>query len=129
MKHKGFRASQKALGLLLVVALVAIPVLAEGRPAQGNDYAQGRADGQRDAKGSPAWILGGILCGVFAVLYCYIQSPSPPVGALVGKSSDYVLGYSEGYKTKRGKDAMYAWIGWGIWIVIYLAWNPFGTTT
>lgn len=107
--------------LLLAFLLVSLPLIAQTTQAS-NEYFQGKTDGQRAAKGSPLWILGGFACGLFAVGYCYFfLSPSPPTGALIGKSSEYVLGYTEGYKKKtRSQSGMYSLIGWGIWVVVYL---------
>jgi len=121
MSKKGFSVLQKSVCLFLTLALVAIPTLASIQTnQQPTDYIQGAMDGDLAAKGDPLWLVGGLLCGLLAVLYCYMQSPTPPAITLVGKSQDYVLGYTEGYKKKKGRNALYAWIGWGSWVVVYL---------
>ena len=121
----GFKVSKKCISLVLVLLVLAIPVALQSaetaQAQQSSEYVQGRLAGEQAAKGNPIWILGGLVCGVFAVIYCYIQSVTPPAMALVGKSTDHVMGYVDGYKKKRGRDAVYAWIGWGSWIVIYAA--------
>ena len=82
---------------------------------------QGRADGERDAKGNPLWFVAGLACGIFGFGAAYLIEPSPPASALLGKSSGYALCYTEAYQDKsKGKNAMYAGIGWLVWIVIYL---------
>lgn len=92
--------------------------LAERRQARSG-YLQGRLDGERDAKGNPAWILAGLagtglcLCiGCAGVGLAYSTPPSPSPGVLMGKSSEYVMGYTEGYKSKaRLENTKYAAAG------------------
>jgi hypothetical protein len=82
---------------------------------------QGRADGERDAKGNPAWFIAGLFCGVFGFGAAYLITPSPPASALLGKPSGYALCYTEAYQSKsKGKNAIYAGVGWLVWIVIYV---------
>lgn len=125
MIHKSFKVSKKFISPVVVLLILAIPVAVQSaetvQAQQSSEYVQGRLAGEQAAKGNPIWFLGGLLCGVFAVIYCYIQSATPPAMALVGKSAEYVMGYSDGYKKKRGRDAVYAWIGWGVWIAIVVA--------
>lgn len=120
MKSKFFLLCRKVLVLPLVSILLTLPVIAQ---KASDEYLQGKRDGEMDAKGNPVWFVGGLVCGLFAVLYCLgIESPTPPSSALVGKSSDYVLGYTEGYRSKtRQKDAVYAAAGWAAGLVIYAA--------
>lgn len=114
--------SKKIISFSLIFIFLSIPVLAQA-PQAPEDYLEGRKDGERDAKGSAGWIAGGVLCGIFTVIYVYAMSkPSPPATALIGKTQDYVLGYTEGYQKKtRSKNGMYALLGWTTWIVIYFA--------
>jgi hypothetical protein len=84
-----------------------------------DDYLLGKMDGKRDARGKPVWILAGLtgtgfcLCiGVAGIGVALIVPPSPPESALMGKSSTYIQGYSEGYKSKaRVKNAGWATLG------------------
>ena len=112
---------QRTISLILVFLLLACPLIGQ----QGNtvnDYLQGKADGEMDAKGNPAWILGGALCGIFGVAGAYFIKPSPPTESLIGKSAEYVMGYTEGYQNKsRQKNAAYACGGWAAFVVIFLA--------
>jgi len=90
-----------------------------------SDFVQGKMDGERDAKGNILWIPGG--CCIFlgtTVVLAYLLKPDPPAQALMGKSSEYVLGYTDGYKDKaRDKNATYAMIGCAVTGVIYLIYN------
>lgn len=123
MSDKRFNISKKIASLIMIILMLSIPVALQSSqtaPVQTtSEYVQGRIDGEQAAKGDPLWILGGFLCGLFAVIYCYVQSATPPAIALVGKTSEYILGYTDGYKAKRSRDAVYAWIGWGAsWIFL-----------
>ena len=109
---------KKIVLLILVLAMVLTPLLAQ----EFDDYAQGKIAGEADGKGSALWLLAGAGCGVFGFGAALLTAPNPPTQALVGKSSNYVLGYTEGYKKKaKGQNVLYAGIGWVAWIVIYLA--------
>jgi hypothetical protein len=85
------------------------------------DYLQGKMDGERDAKGNGLWFLAGLpgLCcygvGGLGVLGSFIWVPEPPVEQLMGKSTNYILGYTEGYKSKaKRKNMKSASLGCGI---------------
>lgn len=84
----------------------------------GNDYEKGRVDGRLDAKGNALWVLAGSpgLCcsgvGVVGVALSILVPPRPPVSNLLGKSSSYIQGYTEGYKSKaRWKNAGWSSLG------------------
>ncbi len=102
--------SGKALAIFLSLLMVTTPMMVIG---QGSDeYLQGKLEGERDAKGDPLWLLAGIGCGIFAIGAAFFTHPNPPAEMLIGKSSEYVLGYSEGYRSKaRNSNVMYASIG------------------
>jgi hypothetical protein len=86
-----------------------------------NEFAMGKLKGESDSKGQPLWFLAGLGCGIIGVGVAFLVKPNPPASSLLGQSSDYVLGYSEGYRNKgREKNTTYACIGWGVWIVIYV---------
>jgi len=88
----------------------------------GNDYLQGKMQGELDAKGNPLWILAGLGCGIFGAGAAYFTKPSPPTTALLGKSTEYILGYTEGYQNKSRKmNTGYACGGWAGFVLIYLA--------
>jgi len=113
-------------GLLMKITSMVLIVLMIGMPvtllAQQQDYMQGKMDGERDAKGNPVWVLAGLGCGVIGAGAAYMTKPSPPSTAILGKSTEYIMGYTEGYQNKaRKQNAMYACGGWAAWVVIYLA--------
>lgn len=91
---------------------------------QAGGYSQGKADGRRDgnAAASPLWGLAGLGCGCFGVGAAFLIAPPVPGEKLIGKSADYVNGYSEGYKSAVVmRQVGYASAGWLIWLVIWLA--------
>lgn len=113
---KLFASRKKIIALFLAVMILATPVLGQ---QGGGDYFRGKLDGERDARGNPLWVLAGLsgtgcclLIGCAGVGLAYAVPPSPPPAALMGKSSEYVLGYTEGYKSKaRLKNTAYAAAG------------------
>jgi hypothetical protein len=114
-----FRSLIASLSIaIFCVFRLAVPALAQ----VADECWQGKADGERDAKGNPLWILAGLGCGIFGAGAAYLAKPSPPTYALMGKSSQYVLCYTEAYQSKsRWKNTGYAFLGWATWIVIFLA--------
>ena len=112
---------KRVIALVLAFSLVVVPAVAQetGSAEQEGGYLQGRTDGDRDAKGSAAWILAGLtgtgfcLCiGCVGVGLAYAIAPSPPAQGLLGKSAQYVQGYTEAYKNKARKaNAGYAAAG------------------
>jgi len=118
----------KIISVFLIVMMVSMPITLLAQQQEGT-YAQGKMDGERDAKGNALWILAGAGCGIFGVGAAYFMKPSPPAQALVGKSIDYVLGYTEGYQTKaRNANVGYACGGWAAFIAIYAATGGFSST-
>ncbi|MFC1475680.1 hypothetical protein ACFLQW_01605 [Candidatus Zixiibacteriota bacterium] len=116
---KTARTWHKVICILLSMLLVTAPVLAEG---ELTDYQQGKVDGERDARGNALWFLAGAACGICGAGAAYLIKPKPPAGALVGKSGDYVLGYTEGYQTKaRNQNTMWACGGWLAFVLIFAA--------
>jgi len=124
---------RRTIALVLAFSLIAVPAMAEetGSAEQEDGYLQGRSDGNRDARGNAAWILAGLtgtgfcLCiGCVGVGIAYAIAPSPPAQALLGKSAQYVQGYTEAYKNKARKDnAGYAAAGCATAAVINLIIN------
>jgi hypothetical protein len=91
-----------------------------------DDYLLGKQTGQAEAKGKPVWILAGLtgtglcLCiGVAGIGVAFAVPPSPPESALMGKSTSFIQGYTEGYKSKaRIKNAGWASLGCAMAAVI-----------
>lgn len=74
--------------------------------------AKAAAEADAEAKTSKtAWFALGCLGGIVAIAAGYVYSPSPPAGALLGKSPEYVTAYTEAYEKKakgiQGRTAMY----------------------
>lgn len=114
--------AKRSVCLVLALLMAAGPVLAQqSRSSATSDYLQGKLDGERDAKGNPAWFLAGAACGIFGAGAAYFIKPEPPASALVGKSAQYVLGYREGYQNKSsGKNLGYACAGWAALVIVYV---------
>lgn len=124
---RGKSLSNKIIAVILCVVIFTTPLLAFQTTSE---FARGKAEGQQAAKGNPLWILAGAGCGIFGVGAAYFTKPSPPAQALVGKSPEYVLGYTEGYQNKaRTTNAGYACAGWAAFIAIYAAAGGFSTDT
>jgi hypothetical protein len=91
---------------------------ASGRIMNSSDYISGKMDGERDAYAKGIWFLAGLpgICcygiGVGGVLCSFLVPPSPPQASLIGKSGEYIMGYTEGFQSKgRLKNAKYASLG------------------
>ena len=101
---------RKVVCILMVMSLLAVPVMAD---QDMSEYMQGKIDGEMDAKGNPLWFFAGAGCGICGAGAAYLIKPKPPAANLVGKSGDYVLGYTEGYQNKaRNQNTMWACGGW-----------------
>lgn len=111
---------KKNICIFLIILMIVTPALTQ----QSSDYLTGKADGARDgaSAASPLWIVAGIGCGVFGVGAAYLMPPSPPAERLIGKSPEYVAGYTESYRNSaRNRQTLYACAGWLSWVLIYLA--------
>jgi hypothetical protein len=115
---------KRVVSLMLVVFMIAMPLIelsAQETNSAVSEFTMGQLKGESDAKGQPLWFLAGLGCGIIGVGVAYFVKPNPPAAALLGQSSDYVLGYTDGFKKKsRDKNVSYACVGWGVWIVIYV---------
>jgi hypothetical protein len=119
----------KVISLVMVLVVLWIPVYVIAQDAM-TTFAQGKMDGEQDATGNALWILAGAGCGIFGVGFAYFNKPSPPAHALVGKSAEYVLGYTESYQNKsRNKNVGYACGGWAAFIAIYAAAGGFESSS
>jgi len=106
---------KKLFLIMLVLALVVTPLLAEG----GKGYMQGKLDGEADATGNGLWVLAGIGCGILGVLGALLIKPAAPTENLIGKDSDYILGYTDGYQKKAvKKNTTFAAVGCVAWSVV-----------
>jgi len=108
----------KPMIFILLYCLLFSPMFAQ---QSMNEYMQGKIDGERSAKGDPLWFLGGFCLSGTGVLAAYIIKPAPPGIALLGKSTEYIMGYTEGYQDKaRKQNAKYACAGFSSFLVIYV---------
>ena len=110
----------KLTSILLVIVFISMPVMLIAQQ-EGNDYFQGKMIGEQAAKGNPLWILAGVGCGIFGAGAAYFTKPNPPSQALLGKSPEYIMGFTEGYQKKsRSINTGYACGGWAGFALIYL---------
>jgi hypothetical protein len=111
--------------LALAILMTAAPLLAQ-QGANVNDYMRGKAEGEAAAQGKAIWFLAGCGLNLTGVILAYLVKPSPPGEALLGKSPEYIMGYTEGFGDKsRDKNAIYAVEGcctfWAAYVVVYAA--------
>ncbi|MGA2506934.1 MAG: hypothetical protein ABSF80_05600 [Chitinispirillaceae bacterium] len=116
------------------VTAAGIPAAAAQPAAQLSDadqYLAGKRNGKLDAEGKKAWILAGLpgICcygaGGIGIILSFMVPPEPPESALLGKSTSYIFGYTEAYKSAaRWKNAKWATLGCGIGtavtVIVYL---------
>jgi len=99
-------AWRRGIAVAIVVGLCSVVVGADGDV--GGDYAIGHLAGKSDARGNAFWIVPGCLCSILAPIVAVFIKPAPPASELVGKSAEYVLGYTDSYK----KAARWKNVGW-----------------
>jgi len=108
------RCVAAALTAVLSFGILSAPIYAQQpatptTPSAGDDCFQGKMAGEQQGRGNPLWLLGGAACGIFGIGAAYFIKPTPPMGPLMGKSSAYVLCYTESYQNKaRNQNAEYA---------------------
>jgi len=110
--------AKKVVAFIVCIAIIYVPVALQ---AQGDDYARGEMSGRDHATGNILWAAGGFLCGCLATVYVMlVAKPTPPPGALVGKSADYIKGFIKGFRKKtRSKNVMYTIIGWSAAVSLF----------
>lgn len=84
----------------MVAWLLILPTLSFAQ--QNNDVELGRSAGEADAlsQSTATWFLLGCLLGVVGWLIAYVVEPSPNSINLLGKTPEFVAGYTAGYKEK-----------------------------
>ena len=89
-----------------------------------NEQHQARMDGERDAETDVRkilWIVVGFFANLVGVLIAYVYQPSPPATRLFEKSQEYVMFYTEAYKSKsRSIQLTNSLIGLGIGILFLM---------
>ncbi|MYC75385.1 hypothetical protein F4X10_06400 [Candidatus Poribacteria bacterium] len=89
------------LHISVIFITVFVLVTSQVASAQTSEVEQATADARRDAElnVSPiAWGSAGFVCSFFAPIYAYVALPEVPVGALLGKSPEYVDAYTLVYQ-------------------------------
>jgi len=80
--------------------IFATPILAQ-QQANQDDIVAGRIAGENDAAANVnrmQWFAAGCLFGLLTVAAAYMADPKVPATQLLGKSSEYVIAYTEAYK-------------------------------
>ena len=84
------------------------------------DYTIGFEDGVNAAADDKKWIAAGCCFTLTGVGVAYLVNPEAKGAGLVGKSSDYVLGYKDGFKKEQKKmNTKNAWIGCATTGILY----------
>ena len=90
-----------AISIALCSMVFTMPIL-----AQQNDLVEGRIAGENAARAqtnTQLWFFAGFcLGGIIPFAVAYLHEPYPPSTELLGKSPEYVAGYTEAY-TKVAK--------------------------
>jgi hypothetical protein len=133
-RRTGSTALVAVLSAGLVLLGVPAPVLAQAEPTPVanpvhptpgpppsrfvSEYTAGLADGAADGaaqEGGALWFGAGCLLGVLGVVVAAVYQPAPSVGPLLGRSAEYSMGFTEGFRSeaRRGqlKSAM---VGCGV---------------
>ena len=132
MLKQKFGGIGKVLGIFLSIWFIVYPVMAQSwQRAMVDAEMQAR----NDVNGT-LWMGIGCLFGVFGVAAGYLFAfNSPPGGALMGKSPDYVAAYTDAYSSQvkriQGSKALIGCILWtGIWVLLYfLLWYETTSST
>jgi hypothetical protein len=99
-----------------------------GSQGGSGDFAAATARGTQDAEADSStalWFFAGCGLGVVGILIAYIVEPTPPVARIMGKSPDYVMAYSNAYKSagksNQAKHALYGClVGTAVFVAVYL---------
>jgi len=122
-----------ALALAVAVLVCPMTMLAQETAGTASESAvagqssidQGRLDGARDAKtdvSGTLWFMAGCCLSGTGVLFAYVYTPNPPATRLLGKSPEYVAGYTDAYRTAaRGTQTSNAWSGCIVFGLSYAA--------
>lgn len=93
----------RVLCLVLIFILVPFLVFAETTNTDSPEkpeYEAGYQAGREAAKGNGLWFLSGFFLPGVGVILPWLFTPKTPMDDLAGKSSDYVDGYTTGYRKK-----------------------------
>lgn len=89
------------------------------------EYMRGITDAKKDAQGSVLFCFSGCCLQLIGILLPYIINYDPPAEKLMGKSADYIMGYSKQYNSSmKNKNMINAIIGYlgnvGVLIFYYV---------
>lgn len=89
----------KILLIAIIIIMFSIPTIAITQ--QTGDMAQAISDAKRDASLADLTTWNGVGClfGIFGMLAASVIDPPVPVTKLLGKSPEYVVFYTEAYKS------------------------------
>jgi len=109
LKRKGGRMLKKSVVLGMAVLTLVVPIMAQ--EAATNAVIQAQQQAEADFN-KAMWLGVGCLLGWVGLLIGYLVQPSPPATALMGKSPEYVVAYTEAYKEKmKSLQTKYALVG------------------
>ena len=98
---------------------MALAVMAAPTLMQASEMDNARMAAERDAKSdvnAMLWLGAGCLFGPIGIGAAYVIVPSPPASRLLGKSNEYVAGYTDMYEdAARSIQVNKAMIGCGLW--------------
>lgn len=127
---KKFGLFYKTIAVFTALVFFSMPLLAQQIEVQGtqqqqktsgNDYMQGKIDGERDGRGTFAWFFGGLCLGLLGVILAFVIAPQPSTENLVGRSPEYIEGYTEGYMSKaKRQQGYYALGGMAVAVVVWI---------
>lgn len=102
-----------------------VQLIAETMKSSGDVCAQAQMDAGIEVN-KFLWGAIGFILGVVGVLIAYMVPPSPPAMKLMGKSSDYVMTYTQCYqekgKSEQGTASLIGCAISGILVIIYYIW-------
>jgi hypothetical protein len=120
----------RLIAVLLCVLMVEVPVLAQEQPgepdpgqAAESGKEEGAAAGARAGKSAGSislWVSLGFFLNLIGVGLALAVVPSPEVSHLLGRPSNYVAGYINGYRSAR-RWAQFRWAAIGCGAAVLLA--------
>lgn len=103
----------RSISMLIAFSLLATPLSLNAQENTANGtFTDGMMAGEMAASGNAGWLVGGFLCGIFGVGGAFLIEPSPPAHFLIGKNIEYIMGFTQSYKSaSKKKNVTYAGIG------------------
>ncbi len=105
LKHKFFAF----LAVVMSFMVFTMPILAQQNGSTSgimavkkDDLTAGRIAGERDARANVngnLWLIVGCFGGLTGLIVAYVYEPNPYATMLLGKSAEYVVAYTDAYRT------------------------------